>query len=64
LVPPDLLERHISEQNFLLAAVCDRDLLHAGYMLGLLFYPEDGGSTILQNPGELLPEYLALHLWR
>jgi hypothetical protein len=47
LVLSDLLEKHISEQNFLLAALCDWDLLLAGYMLGLLPYPEDGGSTIL-----------------
>jgi hypothetical protein len=30
-------------------------------MLGVLFYPEDGGSRILQNSGKNLQDYTALH---
>jgi hypothetical protein len=38
-------------------------VLLAGYLLGLLFNPEDGGSIFLRN-GELLPDYEALHAKR
>jgi hypothetical protein len=50
LVLSVLLQRHVSEQNILLAALCDWELL-ADYILGLLLYPEDGGTTILQKSG-------------
>jgi hypothetical protein len=33
----------------------------AGFILGSLFDPEDGGSTSLRNVGELIPNYTALH---
>jgi hypothetical protein len=36
-------------------------MLIAGFFLGLLFNPEDGSSMFLQNIGELLPDYAALH---
>jgi hypothetical protein len=36
-------------------------LLLAGFWLGLLFNPEDGCTTGLQNAGELLLDYMALH---
>jgi hypothetical protein len=31
-----------------------------GFLIGLLFGPEDGGNTLLQIVGELLPDYMAL----
>jgi hypothetical protein len=34
-------------------------LILAGYLLGSLFDPEDGGSTFLQSISELLPDYMA-----
>jgi hypothetical protein len=36
-------------------------VLLATYLPGLLFNPEDGGCMFLQNIGELLPDYMALH---
>jgi hypothetical protein len=33
-------------------------LLLAGYMLGLVFNPEDGGTVFLQNISKLLPHYI------
>jgi hypothetical protein len=39
-------------------------LLLTGYLLGLLFDPEYGGSTFLRNIGELLPHYAPSHLRR
>jgi hypothetical protein len=33
----------------------------SGFMLGLLFNPEDGGSTFLQNVGQLSTHYMVLH---
>jgi hypothetical protein len=30
-------------------------------VLGLLFYPDDGGSAFLRNIGELLPDYTVSH---
>jgi hypothetical protein len=36
-------------------------LFLAGYLLRLLFEPDDGGSMILQNVVELLPDYMASH---
>jgi hypothetical protein len=39
-------------------------LLLAGFLLELLFDPEDGGSTFLQNVSGHLPEYMALHIGR
>jgi hypothetical protein len=35
-------------------------LILAGFLLGLLFDTEDGGSTFLRNMGGLLPDYTAL----
>jgi hypothetical protein len=40
------------------AACC---LLHAGFLLGLLFSPYDGGDMLLQNAGLLSPGYMALY---
>jgi hypothetical protein len=34
--------------------------LHAGFLLGLLFNQEDGGSVFLRNVGWLSPDYMAL----
>jgi hypothetical protein len=36
-------------------------LLHAGFLLGLLFYPEDGGDMFLRNVGRLSANYTALY---
>jgi hypothetical protein len=36
-------------------------LLLAFGLLGLIFDPEDGGSTFLRNISELLPEHTASH---
>jgi hypothetical protein len=33
-----------------------------GFLLGLLFYPEDGGNMFLRNVGSLSPDYTALFL--
>jgi hypothetical protein len=33
----------------------------AGYLLGLLFSPKDGGSTFLRNVSKLLPDYISSH---
>jgi hypothetical protein len=35
--------------------------LHAGFLLSLLFSPEDGSDVILQNIGSLSVEYTALY---
>jgi hypothetical protein len=34
---------------------------HAGFLLGLLFDPEDGGDTFLRNVASLLTDYMALY---
>jgi hypothetical protein len=34
--------------------------LHAGFLLGLLFNPEDGGNMFLQNAGSLSVDYTVL----
>jgi hypothetical protein len=31
------------------------------FLLGCLFDPDDGGSTVLQIGGGLLPNYMAVH---
>jgi hypothetical protein len=39
-------------------------LLFTCYLfLGLLFNPEDGGSTSLEKASELIPEYMVSHSW-
>jgi hypothetical protein len=35
-------------------------LLHAGFLLGLLFRPEDQDNILLQNAGQLSMDYMAL----
>jgi hypothetical protein len=35
--------------------------LHVGFLLGLLFFPEDGGDMFLLNVGRLLTDYTALY---
>jgi hypothetical protein len=35
-----------------------RDLFHSGFLLGLFFYPEDGGDMFLRNVGKLSSDYL------
>jgi hypothetical protein len=35
-------------------------LIFAGYLFGLLFNPEDGGSMFFQNISELLLGYMVL----
>jgi hypothetical protein len=37
-----------------------RKLRVTGFILGLLFDPEDGGDTFLRNVGGLLPNYMEL----
>jgi hypothetical protein len=39
-------------------------LLLAGFVLGLLFDPEDGSSTLLRNIGGIPPDYTALQTRR
>jgi hypothetical protein len=39
-------------------------LLLAGFLLSLLFYPEDGVIKLLRNVGRLLPDYMGSHPWR
>jgi hypothetical protein len=36
-------------------------LLHAGFMLGLIFDSEDGSDMFLQNVGQLSTHYTALY---
>jgi hypothetical protein len=36
-------------------------LLHAGFLLGLLYSPEDEGNMFLQNIGWLSMDYMALY---
>jgi hypothetical protein len=36
-------------------------MLLAGFLLAILFDPEDGSSKFLLNVGGLLPDYTALH---
>jgi hypothetical protein len=36
-------------------------LLLVSFLLGLIFSPEDAGSSSFQNIGELLLDYMALH---
>jgi hypothetical protein len=36
-------------------------MLHAGFLLGLLFDLEDGGNMIFRNVDRLSPEHTALH---
>jgi hypothetical protein len=43
---------------------CEFCLLLAGCLVLLLSNPEDGGSMLLRNVCELLPDYTALHLRR
>jgi hypothetical protein len=40
---------------------CACYLLHAGFLLGLLFDPEDGGTIFLRNIGWLSVDYTALY---
>jgi hypothetical protein len=35
-------------------------MLHAGFLLGLFFHPEDGGNLLLQNIGWLSVDYMEL----
>jgi hypothetical protein len=35
--------------------------LHAGYLLGLFFYPEDGGDMLLRNVDSLSTDYIELY---
>jgi hypothetical protein len=53
---------HVSEEHitsiFRAAACC---LLHAGFLLGLLFNPEDEGDMFLRNVGSLSMDYRMLH---
>jgi hypothetical protein len=42
-----------------------KSCLHlAGYLLGLFFDPENGGSTLIRNVRELLSDYTASHTIR
>jgi hypothetical protein len=36
-----------------------KSLVHAGFLLGLLFSPEDRGDMFLQNAGRLSTDYTA-----
>jgi hypothetical protein len=49
-----------SAQNCLL--ICSAScLLHSGFLLGLLFYPDDGGDMFLRNVGRLSADYRTLY---
>jgi hypothetical protein len=37
-------------------------LLHAGFLLGLLLNPEDGGEIFFRNFGRLSTEYMMIYL--
>jgi hypothetical protein len=52
----DISEEHISTCHLLLDGY--------SYLLDLLFYPEDEGSTFLRNVGDILPDCMASHSWR
>jgi hypothetical protein len=49
-----LQNRRVSQQRVGGFVCC---LLLAGYVLGLLFDPEDGDSTFPRNVNQLLPDY-------
>jgi hypothetical protein len=36
-------------------------LVLAGYLFVLLIDPEDGGSMLFRNTGEMLPDHMTLH---
>jgi hypothetical protein len=54
-----LIFRHNTNPRKLASSVCY--LLHAGFMLGVLFDPEDGGDIFLRNVGRLSTDYTALY---
>jgi hypothetical protein len=39
-------------------------LPHVGFLLDLLYNPEDGNDTLFRNVGSLLMDYTALYLGR
>jgi hypothetical protein len=51
--PSKKLNESSSKQGFLPISC----LRHAGFLLGLLFDPEDGGNIFLRNTSWLSPEY-------
>jgi hypothetical protein len=53
-----MLSSESSAKQYIGSACC---LLHAGFLLGLFFDPEDGGNMFFQNVGRLSPDYTALY---
>jgi hypothetical protein len=59
----DIMSRSPLKSNQPFGRVCRSAccLLHAAFLYGLVFHPEDGGDVFLRNVGGHLPDYTALY---